>query len=403
MSLSQPELACESVLLALKVSRLTFSFQETPFSCYVTIRKKFVKNYNTEMSNMLPVIDGLKSANTSEKFESLEKENTFMKIKLEEAERIKEEILNENESFKFEIEALEEACKQRVAAVAEEKRIISENLNLKISLEKVKQEKALVESELASAVKETKNLNKSVKLNEKKVYDLEKENRKVKEDLLLEKEEFSILRAQVNKEKKDNEKRNKKNEKKEFLKNLTADSNQDKYQCKQCDELFNEEDKLRNHKLNHHTRSISTQTNVKISVDRKIQVKDSELNNLEISAKNDFEKYSCFYCAHIITSEDLLKKHIGECHGLHEPSFPKFSKSQSNQSKMKPLHISSTLLSFPVGFPPPTFPQSFNYPSLAPSFLLSKCEYCGWYASCGTEMMKHKKNVHNDHENPFKF
>ena len=226
---------------------------------------------------MLPVIDGLKSANTSEKFESLEKENIFMKIKLEEAERIKEEILNENESFKFEIEALEEACKQRVAAVAEEKRIISENLNLKISLEKVKQEKALVESELESAVKETRNVNKSVKQNEKKVYDLEKENRKVKEDLLLEKEEFSILRAQVNKEKKDNEKRNKKNEKKEFLKNLTADSIQDKYQCKQCDELFNEEDKLRNHKLNHHTRSISTQTDAKISVDRQTSRKSGHV------------------------------------------------------------------------------------------------------------------------------
>ena len=49
-----------------------------------------------------------------------------------------------------------------------------------------------------------------------------------------------------------------KNEKKGFLKNLTADSNQDKLECEKCDELFKDEDKLRNQKLNHHIRVIST-------------------------------------------------------------------------------------------------------------------------------------------------
>ena len=42
MALSESKYACEHVLQCLKVSRLTFSFQETPYSAYITIRKSFI-------------------------------------------------------------------------------------------------------------------------------------------------------------------------------------------------------------------------------------------------------------------------------------------------------------------------------------------------------------------------
>ena len=123
--------------------------------------------------------------------------------------------------------------------------------------------------------------------------------------------------------------------------------------------------KLRNHMVNLLTISISTQTEVKISLDRKTQLKDSDLK--------EFEHDSCFYCAKIITSEDYLKKHIVACHGMHQP---------------KPLHFHPKL-SFPVGFPPRTFS------TISPSLCLSKCKLCGWYATSRTEMMNHKKTLHN--------
>ena len=66
--------------------------------------------------------------------------------------------------------------------------------------------------------------NKIVKQNEKKVYDLEKDNKKYKEDLKQVKEEFSVLKSQINKEKKDAERRNKKNEKKQFSKHIKEES-----------------------------------------------------------------------------------------------------------------------------------------------------------------------------------
>ena len=76
MALTKLELACETVLLSLKVSRLALSVQETPYSCYITIRKKFVVNYQHQLS---PVIEDLKSTDTCEHFENLVIENSSLK------------------------------------------------------------------------------------------------------------------------------------------------------------------------------------------------------------------------------------------------------------------------------------------------------------------------------------
>jgi septal ring factor EnvC (AmiA/AmiB activator) len=81
-------------------------------------------------------------------------------------------------------------------------------------------QKGRLKTELESAEIEWKKLNKILKQKEKKVYNLEKEITKVKEDLKIEKAALINFRAQVNKEKKDMEKRNNKMEKKEVLNNL---------------------------------------------------------------------------------------------------------------------------------------------------------------------------------------
>ena len=41
------EKACGQILFCLKMSNLNYMVKETPFSAYVTIRKKFVKNSET--------------------------------------------------------------------------------------------------------------------------------------------------------------------------------------------------------------------------------------------------------------------------------------------------------------------------------------------------------------------
>ena len=43
--IKNPHLVCERVLNTLKVSGLTYSLTETPFSCNIELRKKYVKNF----------------------------------------------------------------------------------------------------------------------------------------------------------------------------------------------------------------------------------------------------------------------------------------------------------------------------------------------------------------------
>ena len=70
MALTKPEIACDKVMQTLKVSRLTFSVKETPYSAYLTIRKKFIPN-----SELLPSALSDLNPISSLKFRELEVEN----------------------------------------------------------------------------------------------------------------------------------------------------------------------------------------------------------------------------------------------------------------------------------------------------------------------------------------
>ena len=221
MALSKAEIACENVLNSLKVSRLTFSIQETPYSCYLTIRKKFAMNPSPEVSSLSPLLENLKSPVTCEKFEILLKENSSLKLQLDEA-------LKESKQLSDTLECQKKIKEENVSV---ENAVASET-------KQVREENKRLENDLESAEKECKKLNKIIKQTEKKVYDLEKENNKVKEDLKFEKDELSNFKTQVNKERKDMERRNKKIEKKEVLNNIKKELEQNQFECKDVTNLI---------------------------------------------------------------------------------------------------------------------------------------------------------------------
>ena len=43
-----PHLVCARVLNTLRISCLTYSLNETPFSCNIVLRKKYVKNFEPQ-------------------------------------------------------------------------------------------------------------------------------------------------------------------------------------------------------------------------------------------------------------------------------------------------------------------------------------------------------------------
>ena len=194
MALSKLELACETVLKTLKISRLTFSVHETPYSVYVTIRKKFAQNLS-------PVPVDLKCRNTCESFETLERENSAAKLKILEAEERRDELIKKNENLSDMVESLkyngEQKDEELIAINHEKNKILEENVKLKKTFEKVEQERNNIVNDLESLEKDWKNVNKTLKQKEKIVYDLEKENTKTKEDLLSKIIEFSTFKMRL--------------------------------------------------------------------------------------------------------------------------------------------------------------------------------------------------------------
>ena len=84
-------------------------------------------------------------------------------------------------------------------------------------LSDLKHDKKNLEVALEGSETNVKKGNKALKLKEKEVYDLQKDNVKVKKELDQRNVEHRELKALVNKEKKDQERKRKKQENKDFL------------------------------------------------------------------------------------------------------------------------------------------------------------------------------------------
>jgi hypothetical protein len=279
MALSDSEQACEDVLRNLKVSRLTFSVKETPYSAYITIRKKF-----TQQGRNLE--DG-KSFSTFQNFEKLTMENTMLKLKLVDTESERDLLLNENKNLHEAMESLEQKYV--------DKDVIDEERN------KFKDENGALKSDVESVHKEIRCIKKVVQQKDKEVYDLQKENSRLKEEIQLVKSDYSNLKSQVNREAKQAEKKKKKSEKKEFLNVLKSEFKQDDLPCKYCDKIVSSEDEFQRHLLLHHTSCSATQTNNEVLIDKKIQVTTSdftsEKNTETVDVTIKFVNYPCNYCA----------------------------------------------------------------------------------------------------------
>ena len=404
MALTKPEIACENVLKNLKISRLTFTVQETPFSAYVTIRKKFIPNAPAE--TLSSSLGDLQTVNMLTTLEILNKENSTLKSKLKDAENQSDELIENNESLK---ELSHQSEFDKIELVNQIEKLSKE-------VEEFKVENRHLRDELESIEKDGKAFNKVLKQKDKQLHDLEKANTSLKENLQSVRSEFSSFKSEVNRERKEIEKTKKKIEKKQFLDNLKSESKESTLKCETCDQCLTNKEDLRHHMLNHHRETSSTQTISEVYVDKKIQVKTIDFNavkNIQTSESDmkEFESYPCHYCDFNIETETHLQDHIVQCVGSHRPSFFKESKSPPksqailpslkypSQMKSHSFQPSSASFSLPFGIPQLSQVFPYNNPSL--SRPLPKCEHCGWMATCGTDLMNHKKRIHNDHRSPF--
>ena len=143
------EKACGQILFCLKMSNLNYMVKETPFSAYVTIRKKFVKKSETVETN----VENNPENDPNDYVKQLERDNALLQKKLK-------DILTETAHLKFDLEEFE------IKFNALEK----DNTVLEIKLEEsiIKSEYVVKESEKKSSTVEQENKSLSAKLCESK-------------------------------------------------------------------------------------------------------------------------------------------------------------------------------------------------------------------------------------------
>ena len=136
---SSPHNACGQILFSLKMSRLNYVVKETPFSAYVTIRKKFIQ------SSVAPQPDfAIERVTATEKeLISLKEKNRDLETKLGLITFELEETQVKNEALEKEDEKLEDSIEE----VLTEKRTVTKDMN------KLSEEHFKLKSDLAEVTK----------------------------------------------------------------------------------------------------------------------------------------------------------------------------------------------------------------------------------------------------------
>ena len=192
--------ACDAVMSFIKMSQLDFLFQETPYSSFITIRKKLRKDSNNRAGaalatkNTVDIIEGLKKENDTLKnileekeaqFKAAREESTLLLQKLQKAEK---EMFNYCEdNVKLNKKSAEETVKLKAALKEKSDAIVahmvddsntrktiktleksihnSENKikNLEEKIESMKSSKSELKKERDKLFNEVKNLKKNTK------------------------------------------------------------------------------------------------------------------------------------------------------------------------------------------------------------------------------------------------
>ena len=171
--------SCQAIINGIRLSRLNFSLQETPFSLYITIRKSYhtIKNAQSSPSYQIPEESFVTNKQTApnEDYLQLQSRCKFLEQANENLKQLFDEAVNENEvshttisDLNKQIEHFEESNDRimaaKVASFAEEKRSLqikhektcAENKSLKNDNENLKKDLNQSSVALKSAKKEIK-------------------------------------------------------------------------------------------------------------------------------------------------------------------------------------------------------------------------------------------------------
>ena len=146
-----PDFACGQILFSLKLSKLNYLVKETPYSAYVTIRKKFIKESNENQST---IFDNLNLNDKEAEILALKERNKDLETNLALAKVEFEEIEIDKEALVKEISKCEEQIEHYIRKeIMLNDQIIDvtrENDDLKRTVDKISNEKGLISKQFES-------------------------------------------------------------------------------------------------------------------------------------------------------------------------------------------------------------------------------------------------------------
>ena len=159
--------SCQDILQALRSSSLVFFIQETSYSAYITIRKRFRKDAIPPSARGFSVS---KNLTKSSELEALRRQNEDLKAKFEESILESEELHYKVSDYKILVDTLHEKLKMADGDLEKSKKrnekLLTENRELKSEKEAIEKENV----ELRCALKKLRKEHKDAD------HDLEKRN-----------------------------------------------------------------------------------------------------------------------------------------------------------------------------------------------------------------------------------
>ena len=219
---------CDEIIRNVSSSNLNYRINQTPYSVYLTIRKKFIKEFEPNHSEPKIV-----SEENPKYVSDLEKENVYIKNEYDKLARLYNACLQHKTSLESEVNSLgaefvrlKEAEEEKVCA--EVKKVIHEKKNIETKYEKVLKENKDFKSEVSDLKREKNALNVAIKASKKEMSEQNKRSdAKIREleKKVVELSEYRMKRLSEDRELKIKQKKDLKKATKTQLSNSIASNN----------------------------------------------------------------------------------------------------------------------------------------------------------------------------------
>ena len=252
------------------MSKLDYVVRETPYSAYVTIRKKFVKSVDEDTIE----VGNVERNDVLDKLKRVEKENCFLKQKVKALESDCGMLKFENDEIDVKYKVIE---KEKISLEDDIEQVYAQIRDLKKTNIKLSEVKNDIDAALMQEMSENENLNKSLEKHEKSKKKFEASIKELDENVIMLENVVKNRDLEIYRLKEEQE---------------SFEATTSVYNCGQCENVLQKDKSVKKHFEENH-----------------LHIEEDEADTT--SKKNHLK---CDECDFLCDSEKVMKTHVKEAH-----------------------------------------------------------------------------------------